>query len=38
MIRGKGWNDIIFDVFILILICIIFTLANILALKKYRKI
>ena len=38
MIRGKGWNDILFDVFILILICIIFTLANILALKKYRKI
>ncbi len=38
MIRGKGWSDILFDAFILILICIIFTLANILALKKYRKI
>ena len=38
MIRGKGLSDILFDSFILILICIIFTLANILALKKYRKI
>jgi ABC-2 type transport system permease protein len=38
MIRGKGLSDILFDAFILILICIIFTLANILALKKYRKI
>lgn len=38
MIRGKGWNDIAFDVLILILICIFFIIANILALKKYRKI
>lgn len=38
MMRGKGWNDILFDALILVLICIIFTLANILALKKYRKI
>jgi len=38
MIRGKGWNDILFDILILILICILFTIANILALKKYRKI
>jgi ABC-2 type transport system permease protein len=38
MIRGKGWNDIMFDVFILILICIFFITANIFALKKYRKI
>lgn len=38
MLRGKGWNDIVFDVIILILICIFFILANILALKKYRKI
>ena len=38
MIRGKGFSDILFDAFILILICIIFTIANILALKKYRKI
>lgn len=38
MIRGKGLEDILFDAFILVFICIIFTLANILALKKYRKI
>lgn len=38
MIRGKGWDDIKFDVFILILICIFFAILNILALKKYRKI
>jgi ABC-2 type transport system permease protein len=38
MIRGKGWNDIIFDVFILILTCALFITANIFALKKYRKI
>jgi ABC-2 type transport system permease protein len=38
MIRGKGLGDILFDAFILILICILFTIANILALKKYRKI
>jgi ABC-2 type transport system permease protein len=38
MIRGKGWNDIAFDVLILILICIFFLIANIIALKKYRKI
>lgn len=38
MIRGKGWNDIAFDVLILILICVFFIIANILALKKYRKI
>jgi ABC-2 type transport system permease protein len=38
MIRGKGLEDILFDAFILILICVLFTLANIIALKKYRKI
>ncbi len=38
MIRGKGWNDIVFDVLILILICVFFVIANILVLKKYRKI
>ena len=38
MIRGKGWNDIVFDVLILILICVFFIIANIFALKKYRKI
>lgn len=38
MIRGQGWNEIAFDVFILFLFCVIFTGANILALKKHRKI
>ena len=38
MIRGKGWSDIAFDVLILILICVFFIIANILVLKKYRKI
>lgn len=38
MIRGKGWDDIAFDVLILILICMFFIIANILALRKYRKI
>ena len=38
MLRGKGFHDIEFDILILILICILFTIANIFALKKYRKI
>jgi len=38
MLCGKGWNDISFDILILSLICIFFVIANILALKKYRKI
>jgi len=38
MIRGKGWNYIVFDILILILICVFFIIANIFALKKYRKI
>lgn len=38
MIRGKGWSSIRVDVFVLIGICIFFIIANILALKKYRKI
>jgi ABC-2 type transport system permease protein len=38
MIRGKGWNDISFNVLVLIVICICFIIANTLALKKYRKI
>jgi len=38
MIRGKGWTDIAFDVVILLLICAFFIIANILVLKKYRKI
>lgn len=38
MIRGKGWNDILINVIVLIITCIIFMMANILVLKKYRKI
>lgn len=38
MIRGKGWETILVDAGVLILICIIFVVANIFALKKYRKI
>lgn len=38
MIRGKGWNDIAIDVYVLIIICVFFIFANIIALKKYRKI
>lgn len=38
MIRGKGWDDIAFDSYVLILLCIFFIFANILALKKHRKI
>jgi len=38
MIRGKGLSDIWFDILILTLTCIVFALANVLALKKHRKI
>ncbi|MDF2616930.1 MAG: type transporter family protein [Sedimentibacter sp.] len=38
MIRGKGWSSIAFDVLILCIYCIFFIIANILALKKHRKI
>lgn len=38
MIKGKGWDAISFDVFVLSAICLFFIAANILALKKYRKI
>ena len=37
MIRGKGWNDIQGDVYVLISICIFFIIANVITLKKYRK-
>lgn len=36
MIRGKGWEDIAVNIYILISFCIFFTIANILALKKHR--
>lgn len=38
MIRGKGWSEIAFDVYVLIILCLFFIVANILALKKHRKI
>lgn len=38
MIRGKGWDAISFDVLVLSAICLFFVAANILALKKYRRI
>lgn len=38
MIRGKGFEAILLDALVLILICFIFIMANIFALKKYRKI
>jgi ABC-2 type transport system permease protein len=38
MIKGKGWNDIAINVYILLGFCLFFMFANILALKKYRKI
>ncbi|MFA9424379.1 MAG: ABC transporter permease, partial [Sedimentibacter sp.] len=38
MIRGMGWSSIRFDVLILSLFSIFFTIANIVALKKHRKI
>lgn len=38
MIRGKGWEYIWYDVLILCSICIVFGFANVIALKKHRKI
>ncbi len=38
MIRGKGFRDIVFDAFVLVAFFGFFTAANILALKKHRKI
>ncbi|WP_027624290.1 ABC transporter permease [Clostridium lundense] len=38
MVRGKGWDDILINVVVLIITCIFFMMANILVLKKYRKI
>lgn len=38
MIRGKGWDDIAFDVAVLSALCVLFMIANTFALKKYRKI
>jgi len=38
MIRGKGWDAIAFDAYLLIGLSLFFMLANVLALRKYRKI
>ncbi len=38
MIRGKGWEAIAFDLYVLIGFSLVFMLLNILALKKHRKI
>jgi ABC-2 type transport system permease protein len=38
MIRGKGWNDIALNVYILLATCIVFMVANVFVLKKYRRI
>jgi ABC-2 type transport system permease protein len=38
MIRGKGWDYIAFDVFVLFATCIFFMTANVFVLKKYRRI
>lgn len=38
MIRGEGWSSISFDVYILLALSLIFMAANVLALRKHRKI
>lgn len=38
MIRGKGWDAISFDLLILLILSLFFILANILALRKHRRI
>lgn len=38
MVRGKGWADISFDVYVLAAFSIVFMLLNVLALRKHRKI
>lgn len=38
MIRGLGWKDIAPDIFVLLGFCVLFTLLNIAALRKHRKI
>ncbi|GGA36259.1 ABC transporter permease [Paenibacillus physcomitrellae] len=38
MIRGQGWNGIAMDLCVLIGFCVLFTLLNIAALRKHRKI
>lgn len=38
MIRGEGWSSISFDVYILLALSVCFMAANVLALRKHRKI
>ncbi len=38
MLRGEGWNAIAFDVYILLIITVFFLCANVLALRKHRRI
>lgn len=38
MIRGKGWEAISFDVYVLISFSLLFIIFNVFALKKYRKL
>ncbi|MGJ7034195.1 ABC transporter permease [Anoxybacillus eryuanensis] len=38
MIRGKGWEAISFDVYVLVGFSLLFMVLNVLALKKYRKL
>ncbi|RIX54004.1 ABC transporter permease [Paenibacillus nanensis] len=38
MIRGEGWNSVAFEIYLLIALSLFFMAANVLALRKYRKI
>ncbi|MDF2671532.1 MAG: transporter permease [Paenibacillus sp.] len=38
MIRGEGWGSIAFDVYLLLALSLLFMAANVLALRKHRKI
>lgn len=38
MIKGQGWNEISFDLGILMLFILVFTFLNIIGLKRYRKV
>jgi ABC-2 type transport system permease protein len=38
MIRGEGWSSIAIDVYILLALSLVFMAANVLALRKHRKI
>lgn len=38
MIKGQGWEEISFDLGVLLLFIFVFTLLNIVGLKRYRKV